>query len=135
MQSFEIPDIPVRWYTFKRRPAQPPSAPDLELPEEAGGEPLTDGAEGGGDNDEGEDEAVEDEPEKVLPQPSALKAIYARGAGGKFLLAMGGWARGAIFECSWEVRIVGREPLRVPKWRSRVVSKWVYPENTVAVPV
>lgn len=106
MQSFEIPDIPVRWYTFKKRPVQSPSALDLELPEEAGGDPPPDGAEGGGDNDEGDDEDVEDAPEEVLPRPSALNAVYARGAGEHFLLAMGGWARGAIFECSWEVRAV-----------------------------
>eukprot|EP00752_Nemacystus_decipiens_P009571 g8551.t1 len=74
-QSFEIPDIPVRWYTFKKRPVQPPSAPDLELPEEAGGESQPpDGAEGGGDSVEGDDEDVEDVPEEILPQPSALKA-------------------------------------------------------------
>lgn len=111
LQSFEIPNIPVRWYTFKKRPVLSPSALDLELPEEVGGEqPPADGAEGGGENDEGDDEDVEDVPEEVLPRPSALKAVYARGGGDNFLLAMGGWARGAIFECSWEVRVVAREP-------------------------
>lgn len=94
---------------------QSPSAVDLELPEEAVGEPAPDGAEGGGEIDEEDDEALEGLPEEVLPRPSALKAVYARGGGQNFLLAMGGWARGAIFECSWEVRIVARELLRVPK--------------------
>lgn len=131
-QSFEIPDIPVRWYTFKERPVKSPSALDLELPEEAGGDPRPDDAEGGGDKDEGDDEAVEDVPEEVLPRPSALKAVYARGGGENFLLAMGGWARGAIFECSWEVIIVALGPLRV---LTCVASELVSPINTAAVPI
>lgn len=112
LQSFEILDIPVRWYTFKRRPVPSPSALDPELLEEAGGEPPPEDAEGGGGgNEEAHEEAVEDVPEEVLPRPSALKAVYARGAGENFLLAMGGWARGAIFECAWEVRVMGGEHL------------------------
>lgn len=124
VQSFEIRDIPIRWYTFKKRPVQSSSALDLELPEEAGGEPSKNAVEGGGDDeggggdDEGgDDESVEDVPEEVLPQPSALKAIYARGAGENFLLAMGGWARGAIFECSWEVRMIACKRSRAPQVR------------------
>lgn len=103
LQSFEIPDIPVRWYTFKRRPLQSPST-DLELSEEAGGDKAADDAEDGGDKEGVEEEHDEDVTEEVLPPPPALKAAYARGGGEKFLLAMGGWARGAIFECAWEVR-------------------------------
>ena len=107
-QSFEILDLPVRWYTFKRRPVQAPSAQDLELPEEAGGGESSEGAAeaagGGGDNDNGDEEDNEETEEEVLPPPPALRAVYARGGGENFLLAMGGWARGAIFECSWEVR-------------------------------
>lgn len=117
LQSFEIPDIPVRWYTFKRRPPPSPSALDLELPEEAGGETPTDTAEegSGGDREDGDEESSEEIAEEVLPQPPALKAIYARGGGENFLLAMGGWARGAIFECSWEVRFIVHEPLEFPE--------------------
>ncbi|CAM9115751.1 unnamed protein product [Ectocarpus fasciculatus] len=101
-QSFEIPDIPVRWYTFKRRPVQSPSALELELPEEAGGEPAADALEGSVENEDGDEEGDEDASNQALPIPPALKAVYARGGGENFLLAMGGWARGAIFECSWE---------------------------------
>ncbi|CAM9328137.1 unnamed protein product, partial [Hapterophycus canaliculatus] len=101
-QSFEIPDIPVRWYTFKRRPLQSPSSLDLELSEEAGGEQTADDAENGGEDEGGGEELVEDMAEEVLPSPPALQAVYSRGEGGGFLLAMGGWARGAIFECAFE---------------------------------
>lgn len=112
LQSFEIPDIPVRWYTFKKRPLQSPSALDLELPEESGGDPSADAAEegGGGDKEDGDEESNEEIKEEILPQPPALKAVYARGGGENFLLAMGGWARGAIFECSWEVGAKNHEP-------------------------
>lgn len=105
LQSFEIPDIPVRWYTFKRRPVQSPSALELELPEEAGGETAADALEGSVENEDGDEEGNEDASNQTLPTPPALKAVYARGGGENFLLAMGGWARGAIFECSWEVRV------------------------------
>lgn len=107
---------------------QSPSALDLALPDKAGGETPPDAAEGGGDDDEGDDEAVEDVPEEVLPRPSALKAVYARGGGENFLLAMGGWARGAIFECSWKVRIVAREPFRRRK-APRFVFEPVFPKK------
>lgn len=96
--------MPMRWYTFKKRPVQSP----VELPEEAGGEPSAQDedqqaaeAEGSEPDEGGEDDDV---PEEVLPPPPALKAVYVPGDGRRFLLALGTWARGAIFECSWEVR-------------------------------
>lgn len=108
-QSFEIPDLPVRWYTFKKRPAPARGTPALELPEEAEGDPSTvNGDTRGGEavDAESDDEDVEDDlPEEVLPPPPALKGLYAPGVEGNFLLAMGGWARGAIFECSLQVVI------------------------------
>ena len=111
-QSFEIPDIPMRWYTFKRRPTHSAGTPAPDLPEEAGAEPsaadedLQAAEEDGAEQNEGGEE--EDVPEEVVPPPPALKAVYAPGEGGRFLLALGTWARGAIFECSWQVREVGR---------------------------
>lgn len=108
LQSFEIPHIPVQRYTFKRRPAQTTSTPTLELPEEAGEEsPAPDGDPNGaevGDTENGDEDGEEDIQEEALPPPPALKALHAPGTGDHFLLAMGGWARGAIFECSWQVR-------------------------------
>lgn len=106
---------------------QSTSALNLELPEEAGGESPPDGAEGGGDNDEGDDDAMEDEPEEVLPRPSALKAVYARGGGEHFLLAMGGWARGAIFECSWEVRVWLMSRFEFPSEARVLCPNWFLP--------
>lgn len=109
-QSFEIPDIPVRWYTFKRRPVPTPNAPTLDASEEAAGDPSSakngDEAQAteGGDAESSDEGGEEEMPEEVLPPPPALKALYAQGVGNKFFLALGGWARGAIFECSWEVR-------------------------------
>lgn len=107
-----------------------PSALDLELPEEAGGEPPSDAAEeeDGGDKEDGDEETDEEISEQVLPPPPALKAVYARGSGEKFLLAMGGWARGAIFECSWEVRAMAHESLECPE-HSRVL----HPRNCLSL--
>lgn len=87
---------------------QSASTTAVELPEEAGGEPsATDGdlqaaeEDGAEENEMGEEE--QDVPEEIVPPPPALKAVYAPGEGGRFLLALGTWARGAIFECSWKV--------------------------------
>lgn len=85
---------------------QSPSALELELPEESGGEPAADALEGSVENEDKDEEEDEDASNQTLPTPPALKAVYARGGGENFLLAMGGWARGAIFECSWQVRLV-----------------------------
>lgn len=99
----------MRWYTFKRIPVQqPPTTLTIEVSEETGVEPPeavgdANDAEGSDAEDGGDDED-EELPEENLPPPPALKALYSRGDGKKFLLAMGGWARGALFECSWEVR-------------------------------
>lgn len=108
LQSFEISDIPIRWYTFKRRPVQSAGTPDLELPKDAGGEPSAADEElqaaEADEAEENEESGDEDVPEEVVPPPPALKVVYAPGKGERFLLALGTWARGAIFECSWQVR-------------------------------
>ncbi|CAM9684699.1 unnamed protein product [Scytosiphon promiscuus] len=108
-QSFEIPDIPVRWYTFKRRPLQPTSILDVEMLGGAGGEQAADDEEAGVDEEGGEEEVVEEMAEELRPPPPALKAAYAQGGGERFLLAMGGWARGAVFECAWEEEFPTRD--------------------------
>lgn len=119
MKSFEITDIPVRWYTFKRRTSRKPSASTLDLPEEHGGQPSTSEPNstedavatesvGGVDIGDAEEDDEQELTEEVMPPPPALKALYSPWAQDKFLLAMGGWAKGAIFECSWEVMLMLR---------------------------
>ncbi|CAM9470484.1 unnamed protein product [Choristocarpus tenellus] len=108
--SFEIQNLPIRWYTFKKRPPLHESGVDVE------------GDNGGGEREEGEqelgkgeaeeertDEEEEEEEGEDLPTLDALKGIYVRGKKDCFLLAMGGWARGVIFECSWEEEYPLRE--------------------------
>lgn len=93
----------MKWYTLQRRPGGSTSDPNPDPPDEeqAGGDG---GAPDGAEPEEAEEER-EKEKEEILPPPPALKALYSqRGEGETFFLAMGGWARGAIFECSWKVR-------------------------------
>lgn len=117
LKTFEIPDIPVKWYTFKRRLGvstsdQPPN------------EERTDGDRGGPDGAEPEEaeEEREEEKEEILSPPPALEALYSqRGEGETFFLAMGGWARGAVFECSWKVRNT-----RLPRYTRTYPSPLLY---------
>ena len=94
----------MKWYTFKRRLALASSDASLDSPVEGERGDGDEGAPDGTDPEENEEEEDHEMPEN-LPTPPALKALYTPWGDGKnFLLAMGGWARGAIFECSWEVR-------------------------------
>lgn len=126
LKTFEITDIPSRWYTFKCRPAaQNAGASALELPNDAAGDPsqtaedapvtmaragavgVSGDAESGDEGSEEDDNGDGQTKEVSFPRPPALRVLYAGDGdeGERFLLAMGGWARGAIFECSWQVRL------------------------------
>lgn len=90
----------MEWYTFKRRLGGSTS-------DQSPNEERTDGDSGVPDRAEPEEaeEELEEEKQEILPPPPALKALYSQqGNGETFFLAMGGWARGAVFECSWKVR-------------------------------
>lgn len=85
--------------------APPGDADEEQHPAKGDGSHEGDGSgDDGGEEDSDTGENDEAQVEAQQGPPPALSVVYSRGDRDKFLLTMGGWARGVIFECSWQVQ-------------------------------